>query len=134
VNFLAQATLLSIGNNVFSIDLKSYYHRFDAIYLLHRPSNIKEPTRKDFIYVYASVWLLLSCKAALSSVVNSLMHPSSDRYRLLRGTRAARSDTTDSRWIHGGPLRLVKHESSRVSNGVKTALSAADDKNSPSSL
>jgi hypothetical protein len=38
---------------------------------------------------------------------------------------AARSDTTDSRWIHGGPLRLVKHESPRVSNGVKTVLHGA---------
>jgi hypothetical protein len=48
-----------------------------------------------------------------------------DRYRLLRGTRAARSDTTDSRSIHRGPLRLVKHESPRVSNGAKTALHGA---------
>jgi hypothetical protein len=48
-----------------------------------------------------------------------------DHYRLLRGTRAARSDTTDSRWIYGGPLRLMKHESPRVSNGAKTALHGA---------
>jgi hypothetical protein len=35
------------------------------------------------------------------------------------------SDTTDSRWIHGGPLRLMKHKSPHVSNGVKTALHGA---------
>jgi hypothetical protein len=45
-----------------------------------------------------------------------------DRYRLLRGTRAARPTAVG---FTGGPSRLVKHESPRASNGAKTTLHGA---------
>jgi hypothetical protein len=35
------------------------------------------------------------------------------------------SGTTDSRWIYGGPSRLVKQKSPCASNGIKTALHGA---------
>jgi hypothetical protein len=56
-----------------------------------------------------------------------------DRYRLLRDTRAARSGTTDSRWIHGGSFKIGE---ARISTRIKrrqnraARCSAAGDKNS----